>query len=86
MMSDQEYDQLCKDILENFDVLRVTHRHGYLLDKEALKAGSGYHITPGQYPNIVKHCALQIYEWSQQGRDYLAWLEQQTKGETNDDQ
>ncbi len=48
IMSDYEYDNLCKSLLEKFDEIMsnefIKQSHKKLLDTDALKAGSGYHI------------------------------------------
>jgi len=51
MMYDHEYDYLCKFIYDNFD--NIQHRHKYLIDKESLKAGTGYKLNKEDYPQIV---------------------------------
>ena len=48
LIADQEFDQLAKDILENWDA--IDHPHKYLLTKDMLEAGTYL----GEYPNIVK--------------------------------
>lgn len=52
LISDEEFNSICKKLLDNFD--EIEHPHKYLLDKESLKANTGFTI---QYPSIVKHCA-----------------------------
>lgn len=51
--TDQAYDYLCKRLLEVFDTFE--HRHKHLTDKEALAAGTGYHIALSDYPPQVYH-------------------------------
>ena len=46
LISDTEYDDICKQIIEKWD--NITHWHKSLLTLDALKAGTGYHI---EYPN-----------------------------------
>lgn len=48
VLSDAEFDALCKELLERWD--EITHRHKALITKEDLEAGTGYAI---KYPNIV---------------------------------
>lgn len=75
LMEDTEFDQLCKNILDNFEYYRYNHPHGYLLDEEALAAGTGHHIRASQYPMIVKVIAHNILDYNKQGRDYLKEIE-----------
>ena len=48
LITDQEFDQLAKHILDNWDA--IDHPHKYLLTKDMLEAGTYL----GEYPNIVK--------------------------------
>lgn len=50
IISDDDYDQVCRRLLHNYD--NITHQHKKYLDKGALRAGSGFHIT--NYPIIVR--------------------------------
>ena len=52
-MTDEEFDLLCYLLIERYD--QITHQHKHLLDMEALKAGTGFHIS--EYPMMVKHAA-----------------------------
>ena len=47
LISDQEFDQLGKDILANYD--NIEHMHKHLVTKEMLDAGTYL----GEYPNMV---------------------------------
>ena len=55
LVSDAEYDQICKDIITNWN--DITHWHKPLLNLESLKAGTGYDI---KYPNRVVTAALSL--------------------------
>lgn len=57
VLLDSEFDTLCKNLLHNYD--NITHRHKYLVDKEDLKASTGYQI---QYPRIVRDSARLWYK------------------------
>jgi hypothetical protein len=46
-MSDYEYDMLCKWLYDNFDSLSEEDQS--VLDKDALKAGTGYQISKDIY-------------------------------------
>jgi len=48
VLSDYQYDVLCKELLEGWD--DVDHYHKHLITKEDLQAGTGYAI---KYPLIV---------------------------------
>lgn len=78
MMEDTEFDQICKGLLEKFDFYHDNHPHGYLLDRDALAAGTGHHITPGKYPAIVKTIAHCVLEHHRLGRDYLKEIEERS--------
>lgn len=56
VFTDNEFDELCKILLKDYD--KITHMHKSLIDKESLKASTGYTI---KYPTIVKHCAINWY-------------------------
>lgn len=50
---DNDYDELCKRLLAAFDTFE--HRHKHLTDKEALAAGTAYHIAESAYPPQIRH-------------------------------
>lgn len=54
------FDGVCKQLLFRFK--EVDHQHGYLLDKDALRAGTGYHIRETDYPIMVKQAAHHWYD------------------------
>ena len=47
LISDQEFDELAKFILENYDA--IDHPHKHLVTKDHLEAGTYL----GEYPNMV---------------------------------
>ena len=55
LVPDAEYDQICQDLITNWN--DITHWHKPLLDLESLKAGTGYDI---KYPNRVVTAALSL--------------------------
>lgn len=57
IISDEEFNAICKELLENFDI--IEHPHKYLIDKESLRANTGYDL---KYPTIAKHCAIIRYK------------------------
>jgi NAD-dependent DNA ligase len=48
LISDSEFDQLGKDILQNYD--NIEHMHKHLVTKKDLEAGTYL----GEYPGLVK--------------------------------
>ena len=60
LITDFEYDQICQDLITNWD--NITHWHKPLLDLESLKAGTGYDI---KYPNRVVGAAIALIKESQ---------------------
>ena len=57
LISDTEYDDICKQIIDKWD--NITHWHKSLLTLDALKAGTGYDI---EYPNRVISAAKTLIE------------------------
>ena len=55
LITDSEYDQICQDLITNWD--NITHWHKPLLSLESLKAGTGYDI---KYPERVIYGALAL--------------------------
>lgn len=56
VFNDTEFDELCKILLKDFN--NIKHMHKHLLDKDSLKASTGYTL---KYPTIVKHLAINWY-------------------------
>ena len=54
LISDEMYDQLCRELLESYEDL--THPHRHLTSKASLQAGTGFSI---EFPNIVVVAAQQ---------------------------
>ena len=59
LISDTEYDDICKQIIDKWD--NITHWHKSLLTLDALKAGTGYDI---EYPNRVISAAKLLIKKS----------------------
>ena len=59
LISDTEYDDICKQIIDKWD--NITHWHKSLLTLDALKAGTGYDI---KYPNRVISAAKLLIKKS----------------------
>lgn len=51
-MSDESFDYICKKLLDNYDNLE--HSHKKYIDKEALKAGTAFHMRVDDYPSMVQ--------------------------------
>ena len=66
LISDSEYDQICQDLITNWD--DITHWHKRLLNLESLKAGTGYDI---KYPNRVVSAALSLIKENTLNRNEL---------------
>lgn len=56
VFNDNEFDELCKILLKDYD--NIKHMHKSLLDKDSLKASTGYTL---KYPTVVKHLAIKWY-------------------------
>ena len=60
VIDDTQFDYLCKKLYDNWD--NVEHMHKHLIDKDNLKAGSGYGI---EYTNLIVSSANSWYEQSE---------------------
>ena len=60
LITDSEYDQICQDLITNWN--NITHWHKPLLSLESLKAGTGYDI---KYPPRVVGAAIALIKESQ---------------------
>ncbi len=58
-ITDTEYDRLCQRLLTEWD--DVTHVHKEYVDKEALEAGTAYHLKEDDYPTIARFAAMAYY-------------------------
>lgn len=57
-LPDDDYDILCGDLHTHFDEL--SHPHAHLLDKDALMAGTGFHIKLHEYPAMTRGATWAI--------------------------
>ena len=55
LIEDAEFDQMCKDLIDNWD--KIEHYHKHLIDLDSLRAGTGYDI---KYPNRVVGAAIAL--------------------------
>ncbi|UIY29193.1 hypothetical protein LZK73_21915 [Neorhizobium galegae] len=56
LLPDEDYDRLCKKLLEGLH--GIEHWHKHLVDEDALKAGTGYAIA--SYPGITTSAAFRL--------------------------
>ena len=63
VLTDDEYDALCKRLLSEWD--NVQHMHKHLITKGDLTAGTGYAI---KYTNMIIGAANRWYELTQAER------------------
>ena len=57
VFTDDEFNFICRRLLDEYD--DITHTHKYLLDKDNLRASTGYDL---KYTNMIKHAALYWYD------------------------
>ena len=60
VISDTEYDNLAKHLLNVYD--KITHVHRHLVDKNSLEAGTLFSLKEKDYPTIVKTAFHQFSE------------------------
>lgn len=61
IISDIEYDELCKELKDKWD--SVEHYHKHLIDKQSLGAGTGYQL---QYNKRIENGALALLNKSKE--------------------
>tara|TARA_R100000544_G_C2208615_1_gene50677 strand:- start:614 stop:832 length:219 start_codon:yes stop_codon:yes gene_type:complete len=57
VLTDDEFDTLCKRLLDEWD--SIEHMHKHLITKEDLQAGTGYAI---EYTNMIIGAAERWYK------------------------
>ena len=65
VIEDVTFDAICRRLYNEFE--NIDHHHGYLLDKDALRAGTGYYLKEKDYPLQVQVIAEEILK----GKSYL---------------
>jgi NAD-dependent DNA ligase len=55
IISDDEYDRICKTLYELYPVLEHPHKH--MVDRDALMSGTGFHI---QYNERIRSAAMAL--------------------------
>lgn len=58
ILTDTYYDEMCKELAEKLPT--VEHLHKHLVDPEALRAGTAYHLKDS-YPGIIPGAATYLY-------------------------
>ena len=61
IISDMEYDELCKELKDKWD--SVEHYHKHLIDKQSLGAGTGYQL---EYNKRIKLGAIALLNESKE--------------------
>ena len=56
IISDTEYDELCRELKEKWD--SVEHFHKHLIDVQSLGAGTGYQL---KYNKRIENAAILLY-------------------------
>ena len=72
-MTDEAFDYMCERLLQEYD--SIEHQHKKYIDKEALKAGTAYHMKETDYPLIVQHSADLYAQSCLSGELGKRWLE-----------
>lgn len=57
LLSDQQFDKACAWLLRHYD--SVNHKYKHLLPRDALVAGSAFHLSAGEYPQGIVRLAQQ---------------------------
>jgi hypothetical protein len=55
LLSDTQFDKACAWLLRHYDA--VTHKYKHLLPRDALSAGSAFHLRMDEYPSGIIACA-----------------------------
>lgn len=58
VLSDGAFDRLCGRLLDQWS--SVEHRHKYLIEPSALRAGTGYQIAECTYPGMVRGAVYRL--------------------------
>ena len=60
VISDDLYDRVCFLLAEELDAVNIDHMHAHMCDPEALRAGTGFHVT--KYPSRVVNVTQKILD------------------------
>lgn len=61
-LKDSQYDEVCNQLILKYD--QLDHQHTKLVDKDALRAGTAYHLNEEDYPMLIKVAA---FAWMDKG-------------------
>ena len=67
-MLDEEFDQLCKYLLDNFSEVRKV-KLWHLLTEDRLREGTGYHLAEKDYPQSLRTSAEYNYSITEKKRE-----------------
>lgn len=56
LLSDQQFDKACRWLLNHYD--QVQHQYKHLLPRDALAAGTAYHLAAKDYPGGIIRMAV----------------------------
>lgn len=61
IISDAQFDRVCRSLEHNW--LDLDHPHmSLILPNDEGQIASGFHLSEKEYPSIVKHAALRLYD------------------------
>ena len=60
LVSDEFYDSICKQLLDEMEQFNVEHEHIHLIDPAALKAGTAFHLKFDDYPGRARGAATRF--------------------------
>lgn len=58
LMSDADFDWLCKTLLRRWR--KVTHPHKSIITLDMLRAGTGFSLREHDFPLVVRYCAVEM--------------------------
>lgn len=58
LLTDGCFDELSRDMLARWET--IEHEHKHLIDADALRAGTGFHLAERDYPRIVVGAATRL--------------------------
>ena len=67
-MLDEEFDELCRYLLDNFEDVKKVRLSG-LLSEDALKSGTGYQLKESDYPKSLRSVAHYNYSIIEKKRE-----------------
>jgi hypothetical protein len=58
LLTDAQFDRMCSLLYQNWDM--IDHRHKAWVDRDALRAGTGYHMAERDYPSMAVSAAHRL--------------------------